>query len=219
MLKIPFSHERLEEIARRSKKAWLRYVAQSDSPAIASLQTMVYPVGLALHLERWIRDGVEGTDRLAEDFPVDLAAWMRLSESSTRTHLSCNDVEPMANADLVTVFRAGGGPSLLLPLFLHKQTARDRLDLAHPWNASSSWRGDCLEVYGEASSPAAPFSDGAADRKDAGAPDIEPDAGADASARFEDAGGLPDVPPRLADVVVRWTMAFSDEGVANRVRN
>jgi hypothetical protein len=221
MLKLPFSGERLEELARKLRKSLMHAIAEDDSPGIMSLQALVYPVGLGLLLERWLRDGNEGTDNLAEEFPQDLAAWMRQDEQSTRVRLSCKDNEALSDANLTQVMQANEQPTLLLPLLLTKKTLDDPLELARAWDATAAWRGDCMEVYGETFSPAAPYAGSSSPRLDAVAPtSTQADAGPDTSA---DAGIAPDggsvafPPVHLADVFVRWTMEFDDEATAKWV--
>ncbi len=228
MLRLPFSEERLEELARKSRKSVLRAIQESDSPGIIALRSLVYPAGLDLALEAWKRDGIEGTTRLATGFPKDLAAFMRLDEQSTAVRFSCEDTAPLSDAtplddsNLTPVFVAQHQPALLLSLLLANRRPGEQPELAQAWHATAAWRGDCIEVFGETFTPAAPqFSP---TRTDAGTPaGIVSDAGAPAALpnrdAAADAGGFALPPAHLADVFVRWTMEFEDEATAVWVKS
>ncbi len=221
MLGISYSDERIEELIRKSTKSLMHSIDESASPLAVSQLGIVYPVGAKLHLRRWKRYRVQGVKRLANAFPRDLAAWMRADDFSTRLEMSCADVEPEMDTELRGVWRFTGGAEYLLPLLIKRM--RHMGELAYPlaWEASTAWRGDCFEIWGEAFEPAAPVPK--EERLLTGYSPVDADAGSTASQSGGvdggDAGGLPTFPPlaRRADVRVKWTIALADAEIARKV--
>src|SRR5690606_23625298 len=103
-------------------------------------------------LEHWGRRGVSGTERLNDNLPQDLAAWLRADAESSDVRLTCDDVE--WDEEGRGIFRFQAGAEYLLPLLLKRLRHVDDT-LAYPlaMEAAGAWRGDCFEVFGEAFEP------------------------------------------------------------------